>query len=45
MIEHVRAMFQVADLRERVILSLATDLGLRIGDFLALRKAEVIVFP
>jgi integrase len=40
-IETVRAMFQVADLRERVILSLATDLGLRIGDFLALRKAAL----
>lgn len=40
-IEAVRAMFQVADLRERVILSLATDLGLRIGDFLALTRAAL----
>ena len=40
-IEAVRAMFQVADLRERVILSLATDLGLRIGDFLSLKKAAL----
>jgi integrase len=40
-IEHVRAMFQVADLRERVILSTATDLGLRIGDFLALKKTDL----
>ena len=40
-IEAVRAMFQVADLRERVILSMATDLGLRIGDFLALKKAAL----
>lgn len=40
-IETVRAMFQVADLRERVILSLATDLGLRIGDFLALKKTAL----
>jgi len=37
-IEHVRAMFQVADLRERISLSMATDLGLRIGDFLELKK-------
>ncbi len=40
-IEHVRAMFKVGDLRERVILSMATDLGLRIGDFLALRKSDL----
>lgn len=40
-IEHVRAMFKVADLRERVILSMATDLGLRIGDFIALRKSDL----
>jgi len=31
-------MFQVADLRERVILSMATDLGLRISDFIKLKK-------
>jgi integrase len=40
-IEHIRAMFQVADLRERVILSMATDLGLRIGDFLELKKTSL----
>lgn len=40
-IEHVRTMFQVADLRERVILSMATDLALRIGDFLELRKNDL----
>jgi integrase/cob(I)alamin adenosyltransferase len=40
-IEHVRVMFQVADLRERVILSMATDLGLRIGDFLELKKTDL----
>jgi len=40
-IEHVRAMFKVADLRERVILSMATDLGLRIGDFIALKKSDL----
>jgi hypothetical protein len=31
-------MFEVADLRERVILSLATDLGLRISDFIKIQK-------
>jgi len=36
-IEHVRKMFEVADLRERVILSLATDLGLRISDFIPIK--------
>jgi integrase len=40
-IDHVRAMFKVADLRERVILSMATDLGLRIGDFITLKKSEL----
>ena len=37
-IEHVRQMFAVADLRERVILSLDTDLGLRISDFINIKK-------
>jgi len=40
-IEHIRAMFQVADLRERIILGMATDLGLRIGDFLELKKSDL----
>jgi integrase len=40
-IEHVRAMFTVADLRERVVLSMATDLGLRIGDFIKIRKTDL----
>jgi integrase len=40
-IEYVRKMFEVADLRERVILSMATDLGLRIGDFIALKKSDL----
>jgi integrase/ribosome assembly protein YihI (activator of Der GTPase) len=40
-IEHVRAMFKVADLRERIVLSMATDLGLRIGDFIALKKTDL----
>jgi len=40
-IEHVRKMFAIADIRERVILSMATDLGLRIGDFIAIKKDEI----
>ena len=40
-IEYVRRMYDVADLRERVILSTATDLGLRIGDFMAIRKKDL----
>jgi integrase len=40
-IDHVRKMYDVADLRERVILSMATDLGLRIGDFISLKKKDL----
>jgi len=40
-IEHVRRMYAVADFRERVILSMATDLGLRIGDFLEIKKNDL----
>jgi site-specific recombinase XerD len=40
-IDHVRAMFEVADLRERVILSVATDLASRISDFIKLRKSDL----
>ena len=40
-IDHIRAMFDVADLRERLILCMATDLGLRIGDFIALKKTNL----
>jgi len=40
-IEHIRAMYEFADLRERVILSMATDMGLRIGDFLQLKKNDI----
>ncbi len=40
-IDHVRKMFEVADLRERVILSMATDLGLRISDFIKIRKEDL----
>jgi len=36
-IEDVRLMFEVADLRERVLLSMATDLGLRISDFISIK--------
>jgi integrase len=40
-IEHVRKMFQVANLKERTILSLAVDTGLRISDFLAIKKTDL----
>jgi len=40
-IEHVRRMYAVANFRERVILSMATDLGLRIGDFLEIKKPDL----
>ena len=40
-IEHVRRMFDIADIRERVILSMATDLGLRVGDFISIKKDEI----
>jgi integrase len=40
-IEHVRKMFQVANLKERAILALAVDTGLRISDFLAIKKTDL----
>ncbi len=40
-IEHIRKMFAIADIRERVILSMATDLGLRIGDFISIKKEDI----
>mgnify|MGYP001091466752 CR=1 FL=1 len=40
-IEHVRTMFKVADLRERVTLNMATDQGLRIGDFIKIKKNDL----
>ena len=40
-IEHVRKMYAVANFRERVILSMATDLGLRISDFLEIKKDDL----
>ena len=40
-IDHLRKMFEVADLRERVILSLGKDLALRTGDFVKLKKTKL----
>jgi hypothetical protein len=40
-IEHVRKMFQVANLKERTILTLAVDTGLRISDFLSIKKNDL----
>ena len=34
-------MFEVADLRERVILSMATDLGQRTVDFINIKKKDL----
>ncbi len=34
-------MYQVANFRERVILSMATDLGLRVSDFLKIKKQNL----
>lgn len=43
-IEYVRKMFKVANLKERTILSLAVDLGLRISDFLSIKMANLPAF-
>jgi integrase len=40
-IEHVRKMFQVANLKERTVLALAVDTGLRISDFLSIKKTDL----
>ena len=40
-IEHVRKMFEVANLKERTVLSLAVDTGLRISDFLTIKKTDL----
>ena len=40
-IEHVRKMYEVANFRERVILSMATDLGLRVSDFVKIQKHDL----
>lgn len=39
--QHVRLMFNVSDLRGRVIVSMAKDLGWRIGDFVKLQKDQL----
>jgi site-specific recombinase XerD len=40
-IEHVRRMFEVANLKERTVLSVAVDTGLRISDFLAIKITDL----
>jgi len=40
-IEDVREMFKFADLKGKLILSLAVDLGLRIGDFIGIKKVSL----
>jgi len=40
-IDHVQKMFEVANLKERTILSIAVDTGLRISDFLAIKKTDL----
>ena len=40
-IEHVRKMFKVANLKERMVLALAVDTGLRISDFLSIKKTDL----
>ena len=40
-IEHVRKMFEVANLKERTVLSVAVDTGLRISDFLIIKKTDL----
>jgi integrase len=40
-IEYVRRMYDVANFRERVILTMATDLGLRVSDFLKMKKQDL----
>ena len=39
--EHPKLMYKVADLRGRVIVSMAKDLGWRIGDFCKLKKDQL----
>jgi integrase len=40
-IEQLRAMFQIANLRERIVLSLGLDLAWRISDFVPLKKEDI----
>jgi integrase len=40
-VEELRKMFAVADLKQRVMLSMAKDLGLRIGDFVQIKRDDL----
>jgi integrase len=40
-IDDLRKMFAVGDLKQRTVISLAKDLGLRVGDFLAIKKDDL----
>jgi integrase len=40
-IQDLRKMFGVADLKQRVILAMAKDLALRVGDFVEIKKADL----
>lgn len=40
-VEEYRRMFNVADVRGRVILSMGLDLAWRVGDFVSIKKAEI----
>lgn len=40
-IEDLRKMFAIADLKQRVILSMAKDLALRIGDFVKIKREDL----
>ena len=40
-IEHVRMMSGVSNLKERTILSIAVDTGLRISDFISIKKTDL----
>jgi integrase len=40
-IDDLRKMFAVADLKQRVMLSMAKDLALRIGDFVRIRREDL----
>jgi len=40
-IEDVRRMFAVADLKQRIMLSMAKDLALRIGDFVQIKRDDL----
>jgi len=40
-IEHVRMMSGVSNLKERTILSMAVDTGLRISDFISIKRADL----